>query len=525
AVLRNTDQVVGTGMTGPEALRQGRRNRPKTKLDIRYVSDKTGEPLELSPLLSKLASALARVDQPVYLVGGAVRDALLGKVSHDLDFVVPKNGIKVAYQIGDYLRVPAFVLDDQRDVGRVVLRQEGIYLDIAAFRAETLEGDLRDRDYTFNAMALPALAETSAELIDPLNGFDDLKNGLLRPACPSSLSNDPVRILRGVRMGLKYSLEPDDATAKMMADAIPQLSRVSAERVRDELLNILNVDGAGGLERLRSYGLLAEVLPEITKMLGVEQTSPHHEPVFEHTVSVVRWLQKLLRAEALVDWFAPILEKVANHLNRSVTGERHGRDLILLAALYHDVGKPETQSFEIDADGSTRIRFFQHDKVGAKLTEARLKYFRLSGEAVKHTVAVVQGHMRPLLLASEDSVSVKAKHRFWRKYQTAGIDICLLSIADHLATYSGTGPSKKWEKYSGTVTDLLDHWFMVEAPIVKAPSLVTGRDLMDGLGIKGGPHIGQLLVELEEAQVAGEITTAAEALTLAERLLNRSSQS
>ncbi|MEM8860999.1 MAG: HD domain-containing protein [Chloroflexota bacterium] len=523
AILRDTDQVVGTGLTGPEALRQGRRNRPRTKLEIQYVPDLSGEPLMLSSILKELSRALSRIDQPVYLVGGAVRDALIGKVSHDVDLVVPKNGIKVAYQIGDFLRVPAFVLDEERDVGRVVLKESETYLDIAAYRADTLEGDLLDRDFAFNAMALPALAQTSAELIDPLNGFDDIKNGRLRPTGPNALSNDPIRVLRGVRMGLKYQLKPDDKTIQLMGEAIENLNRVSAERVRDELLNILNVDGAGGLEHLRTYGLLPSVLPEINKTISVKQTAPHFEPVFEHTVSVLRWLQKLLRGEALKDWFAPILEQTNTHLDRKITGERHGRDLILLAALYHDVGKPRTQTFEKNDDGIERIRFFQHDQVGAKEAEKRLKFFKLSSEAVKHTVATVDGHMRPLLFAAQEAVTVRAKHRFWKKYKTAGLDICLLAIADHLATFNGIGDEDEWNQFSGTVTDLLDHWFNIENPVIKQPPLVTGRDLMQGLKMKGGPEIGRLLVQLEEAQVAGEISTLAEALALAEQLVNRPS--
>ncbi|MFT7586802.1 MAG: tRNA nucleotidyltransferase/poly(A) polymerase, partial [Cellvibrionaceae bacterium] len=202
ATLKETDQIIGTGTTGPEALRQGRRNRPKTKLSLRYVPDESGEPLTLSPLLESLQPAFARLDQPIFLVGGAVRDAILGRVSHDLDFVVATDGIKTAFQIGDFLRAAAFPLDEERNVGRVVLKRSGISLDIATFRSESLGGDLADRDFTLNAMALPALARTTAEVIDPLGGEDDLKHGRLRMTNSNAFISDPVRILRGIRMSL-----------------------------------------------------------------------------------------------------------------------------------------------------------------------------------------------------------------------------------------------------------------------------------------------------------------------------------
>ncbi|MFK7805572.1 MAG: HDIG domain-containing metalloprotein [Anaerolineae bacterium] len=511
AILKDTDQVVGAGMTGPEALRQGRRNRPKTKLVVRYVPDESGNPLVLSPLLADLERALSRIDQPIYLVGGAVRDALLGRMSHDLDFVVPADGIKTAKRIGDFLRAPAFPLDDERDVGRVVLRRSGTYLDIAAFRAGSLDEDLTDRDFTLNAMALPALARTTAELIDPLNGAEDLEHGRLRLANSNGLKSDPVRILRGVRMSLKYQLEPDAETITAMQEAIVLLNEVSPERVRDELLNILNVNGAEGLRMLHELGLLSAILPRISDLVGVEQSEPHHEPVFNHTLSVLAWLKKLLDGAAQAEWVQLIIEKLEPHLNRPVTGERHGRDLLLLAALYHDVGKAQTQIR--DEDG--RIRFFKHDVEGAKITEKQLKYFRFSSEAVTHTAAVVRGHMRPLLLSSEPKLTARAKHRFWKKLGTAGLDVCLLSIADHLATYTGPGEPEKWEQFKATIDALLSHWFEVEDPAIKAEPILTGRDLMNGLLMKGGPEIGRLLALIEEAQVSGEVSTAEEALELA----------
>ncbi|MCB9422505.1 MAG: hypothetical protein H6667_22075 [Ardenticatenaceae bacterium] len=172
--------VAGVGYTAEEALQLARRNRPKERFTLQFVEEANGESLTLSPLLERLRPFLIQQDRPVYLVGGAVRDALLNRVSHDLDFVVPHRAIQMAFKTANSLSVPAYVLDQERDTGRVVLAEEGTTLDFACFRGVSLEADLRDRDFTINAMALPATAVTRASLIDPCNGAADLQARLIR---------------------------------------------------------------------------------------------------------------------------------------------------------------------------------------------------------------------------------------------------------------------------------------------------------------------------------------------------------
>jgi hypothetical protein len=177
-------RVLGVGHTGVEALRLARRNHPKLQLELIYVAEKEGGRLALDPLLQKLRAVLARQDMPIYLVGGAVRDAVLGKISHDLDFVVPNNAIKLAFRVGDALGVPAYVLDKERDVGRVVLPEAGTYLDFSSYRLESLEADLGARDFTINALALPALAETERSIIDLFAGVADLRQNWCGKSAP-----------------------------------------------------------------------------------------------------------------------------------------------------------------------------------------------------------------------------------------------------------------------------------------------------------------------------------------------------
>ena len=250
--------------------------------------------LALPPLLDEIRPVLVARDTPVYLVGGAVRDALLGQASHDLDFVVPEKAIQLAFTVADALNVPAYILDRERDTGRVVLPDLETMIDFARFRAPDLEGDLCDRDFTINAMALPASAISATAIIDPTGGRQDLAAGLIRLTHAASLADDPVRALRALRLAarLHFKLTPDTETA--VAAAAPLLNQVSPERVRDELLKLLLTGAPGtGLAQMAALELLPVILPEIAALAGVTQSSPHHEPVLAHTISVLRWLAQV----------------------------------------------------------------------------------------------------------------------------------------------------------------------------------------------------------------------------------------
>ena len=513
-----SDQVVGTGHTGAEAFNLARRNHPKAKLRLSYVPDMSGKPLSLSPILAELAPILAELNFPIYLVGGAVRDAVIGVKSNDLDFVVPHRGIETAFRLGDFLRAPAYPLDKSRDVGRVVLKKSDTYLDVAAYRGETLEADLYDRDFAINAMALPALAQTTAEIIDPHGGLADIDNGEISAIHDGSLLNDPVRILRGIRMGLKFGYAIQSQTAELIAAAGQTIEQVSPERVRDELIKLLEIDPATGLRQLQQLNLLQPVLPSIADLQLIDQSPPHFETVFKHTVRVLDYLKSPLDHFPEVDH-----AKLNAHLERSLTGGIVGRQVLLLGGLYHDVGKASTRT--VDEDGG--IHFYGHAAAGAEIAEAQLKKARFSTEVIKEVAQIVDGHMRPLLFALQmakgETVSTKARHRFWRKYGRSGIDICLLAMADHLATYHEMREESQaaWEQeyrlMSQTISDLLNHYWALEAPGIKQPPLLTGSDLMARLGIPAGPEIGRLLRLLEEAQVSGEVTSKEEALVYLEQ--------
>ncbi|MFQ5436092.1 MAG: HDIG domain-containing metalloprotein, partial [Anaerolineae bacterium] len=484
------DVVAGVGYTAVEALHLAQRNRPKERFTLQFVEEPGGEPLALSPLLERVRPLLQGQDRPIYLVGGAVRDALLGRVSHDLDFVTPQRAIRLAFHMADSLGVPAYALDKNRDTGRVVLANEKTTLDFARFRGDSLTADLQDRDFTINAIALPATAQTTHSLIDPCGGAADLQAKLIRQTHAQAIANDPVRAWRALRLAAALGFELEVETAVAITNSAGLMASVSIERVRDELLKCLSTAVPHQpIQQAYQLNLLPTALPEICAMAGVAQSPPHHEPVFAHTLSVLRWMVEVETAvftnapllhpalTAVRQALAPFAGDLNAHDQDEVDGGIANRMLRRLAALFHDVGKPETKS--VEADG--RIRFLGHDKVGSQIAGRRLRRLSLSNQAIEQVKRIVAAHMRPLLLVQAGHIppSRRAIFRFFRAAGAAGLDVCLLALADHLATYDGAGDEGEWDKLVRLTAVLLRHYFQKREETVSPPPLVDGRALID----------------------------------------------
>ncbi len=526
------DQVAGVGYTPTEAKRLAQRNRHRERTTVQFVEAAGGEQLPLPPLLERLRPFFLKQEVPIYLVGGAVRDVLLGRVSHDLDFVVPAQAIKLAFKTADFLGVPAYVLDKERDTGRVVLPDDGMVLDFARFRGPDLESDLRARDFTINAIALPATAETHTSLIDLCDGQTHLQNRHICLTHPAAIQDDPVRALRAVRLAAALGFELAAETKTAVSAAAAFLLETSTERIRDELLKLLQTNSPDwGISQLQQLGLLLVVLPDVAALQGVAQSAPHHEPVFEHTLSVLRWLVQVETAvlspspianpalQLAQAALSPYTAHLNQHFDQTSDGGVNGRTLLRLAALFHDVGKKETQTVEENG----RIRFFGHDKVGAVITAHRLHKLTLSNKVVHLVQLAVAGHMRPLyLLSSFHAIpGRRAIYRYFRETQTAGLDIGLLSLADHLATYEGPGDLTNWQRLVNLVAELYRVYFEQHGEVVAPAPLLNGSDLIQTLQLEPGPEIGRLLRLITEAQAAGELKTREEALQFAQQLVKR----
>ena len=489
------------------------------------------------PLLNRVISLIPG-DEPVYLVGGAIRDALLQRHCYDIDFVIPGNAMRLARRIADDLRAAYFPLDTHRNMARLVLnpdKQLGFpgsslrRIDFSTFQGADLVSDLQGRDFTMNAMAVEV--HQLHTLIDPLGGAADLASKRLRACSKQSIIDDPVRVLRAVRFSVELDLVIQPETLQLIRQAVGLLPQVSAERLRDELFRILaQSQPSNSLRILDILSALEHILPEVCMLKGIQQSLPHITDVWQHTMDL------LTRLENILDVLAPEYDpdKTGNlmmglvslrlgryrqhlmeHLNNSLNPDRPQRGLLFLAGLYHDVGKHKTRTL----DEKGKIRFIDHEQIGSNLIERRGRILKLSNQEIERLVTVVKHHMRPSMLShAKELPSKKAVYRFFGDTGAAGVDICLLSMADILATYGPTLPQERWAWHLDVIRELLNAWWEDREESIFPPPIINGDALMEALELSPGPLVGYLLDAIREAQVTGDIHTQPEAIRLAKNL-------
>jgi len=526
-VARVRGKIIAQGGTPEQALRAAQKSRHKEKPEIIFMP----VPFSISPLLDKVRAILP--DQELYLVGGAVRDMLLKRVSRDLDFALPSNGISLARRVANTLKANFMALDDERDTGRVILTESDgtrTFMDFATYRGgSTLEADLRARDFTINAIAFDVRTQT---LIDPLNGASDLRAKLIRACSHTSLMDDPVRILRAVRQAAAFGFKIEPETRKAMKQAVSLLPKASPERQRDELFKMLEgLKPDAAIRALEMLGVFPHLLPELSALKGVEQSAPHISDVWEHTLSVLGHLESVLSALApgydadeTNDLFTGLLtlrigrfrEQFAAHFAESLNSDRSARAALFFAALFHDVAKPATSS----VDEARRIRFFDHDIKGAEVATKRGRALNLSNDEIERVHAIIKHHMRfhfftGRLEGDKQEPSRKAIYRFFRDSGEAGVDLVLLGLADLRGTRGHTLTQETWIAALDIARILLENYWEKPKETIAPPRLLDGNELMRELNLEPGRVVGQLLEAIREGQATGKIENREQALDFA----------
>ncbi|MCC7358352.1 MAG: CCA tRNA nucleotidyltransferase [Anaerolineales bacterium] len=452
---------------------------------------------ELPGLVAELRAALSSAP-PYWLVGGAVRDRLLGRRLHDFDFVTVGDGVALARAAAQQLGADFYPLDAERGVGRVLLTRgaERLKLDFARMRGDELAADLAARDFTINAMALdPAAPEA---LIDPTGGQADLRAKVIRQCGPRSLSDDPVRTIRAVRLAMQLGFRLDPATRAAVRAAAPALPGVAAERRRDEFLRCLGgPNPAGALRNLAVLGLLAGLAPELAT----------NGPGWEHTLASVERLSDLLGA------LAPVHDlEAASDLTLGLVSVRLGRHRAALGRHLQAPLSDERPAHWLMVLAATLAT------LDAATARARLTTLRLSTDEVRHVGMLLDGLPALARLAGELPVTNRAIYRYYRAHGAAGVEAALLGLADFLAGFVGAPPTEAWNEWLEAAAALLRAYFETPEEAVNPPALVNGDDLLGELGLKPGPRVGALLEAVREAQAAGEVSDRAGALVLAREL-------
>jgi len=454
-------------------------------------------------------------DVRFYMVGGTVRDCLLGLISHDLDIAVSGSALTSAKTLQRELGGGTLVDLSSPGEEAVRLIWRGEQIDFSAFRAGSIsiEDDLRLRDFTINAMAVPFAVHdqepSKSALLDPTGGLDDLREGRIRH-CSGAFIADPVRMLRGYRLSACLGFSLVNETKVAITQHAQRIENIAAERITYELQLIF--DSPRTTETLRDMaktGLLQRLLPELYQGEGVEQPEFHHLDVLEHCFLALQMMETIIAEPE--HFFPGHVEQITGYLQ-----EKKVVRCLKWAALMHDVGKPATKDIRADKDG--RVTFYGHDEVGRdlfKLFAERSKWSRAETELVGGLISM---HMHPFHLCNvqRDSgntgISKRAALKLCRRAEGSLTGLFLLAMSDSLASRGEKKPEQMEEELLSLFANVRKMYDETIAPVLHGPRLLTGKDLIKEYKLVPGPLFSEILDELETARVEGKVVDRQTAL-------------
>jgi len=447
-----------------------------------------------------------------WIVGGTVRDRLLGRPTIDLDLALAEDPREAARALARDTGGAAFQLSGAFGTWRVVGRDHAWHVDLVVLRGDGIEADLAARDFTVNAMAEPL---GGGKLCDPHGGRADLAARRLRMVTAAALDDDPLRALRAVRLAIELDLAIEAGTAAAIGRAAPGLERIAAERIFGELKHVIRSPAVRvGLGLMEAHGITAQVLPELLVLRGVEQNVFHHLDVHDHTLAVLDQVRAIER-DPLAAGFGEHAEAVAALLRDPLADDLTRADAMCLAALLHDAAKPWTR-MERAGERGVRVGFPGHDREGAEVARTVLRRLRASERLTEHVAALCLHHLRLGFLVHERPLDRRAVWRYLQATEPYAAEVTIFTVADRLATRGrNAGPAI--------------HAHLEVARAVLGPALarraegrlrplVRGDELARELGLRPGRRLGELLAQLEEDRFAGAIATREDALRRAREL-------
>jgi putative nucleotidyltransferase with HDIG domain len=464
-----------------------------------------------APSVAAARTALEEQTGSTWIVGGAIRDALLGRPVADVDLAVePGHEEHAARGIARVAGGSAFALSEEHATWRAVAPTDGWHVDVAALRAGTIHEDLRARDFTVNAIAIPL---NGGDPIDPTGGVPDAEAQVLRAASEASFEADPLRLLRAARLASVLGLEIESGTRELARAHAANAADPAGERQFIELRGLLSGEHpVRGIELMDELELTPVVLPELEALRGVVQNPNHHLDVFGHTVAV---LEEWLGIESDLPAFAgDQAEEIADFLDEPLADELSRREALRFGALFHDLGKPETRS-----EGSGYVTFIGHDEVGAEIIDAICRRLRTSRALSAHLAGLALHHLRLGFLIHQRPLSRRTVYDYLVATEPVSADVTLLTVADRLAA-RGEGPlasPEMVEAHLDLAREMLRDGLAWHRDGPPRPPL-SGEELEDELGVSPGPEMGRLLEELRAEAFTGEIGSRSEALERAKQL-------
>ncbi len=438
-----------------------------------------------------------------YLVGGSIRDLFTKNcVFCDRDISI-KGAENFARKIANKWDGTFIELDSENKIYRVVLPDKINFLDISELQGNSIEEDLKRRDFTINAIAYD-LAKN--EFVDVTGGLKDLKNKVLRHIDDKNFEDDPLRILRAFRFYavtcFKMTIELENALKKYM----PMALNPAKERINYEIMKLFGGDFASGaLLKMDEFGLLEKIFPCVTEMKKVPPNTHHHLDLFHHVVETVRQIEIL---------YNKISGFEKEHLDAVDFGGFPRINHLKLAGFLHDIGKFSTWTIE---EGG-RHRFIKHDDVGSKMVVPLLRDLKFSKKQIEYISCMIKNHIYPSNVIVAPSLNDKVMMRYVRKMGDNVIDNIFLAKADRL---SARGVDITEEIVNANISGLdklLDFYLSKKDSLAPLPKLINGREIMEILNIKPSPKLGEIINAINEAQLNGDITTHDEAVNYIKNL-------
>jgi poly(A) polymerase len=446
-----------------------------------------------------------------WIVGGAVRDAALARDVVDVDLAVREGEEETARALADRTGGPVFTLSEEFGTWRVLAADRAWHVDVTRLRGPGIEADLALRDFTVNAIAVP-VDDPGAPPLDPHGGLDDLASRVLRAVSETSFEDDPLRVLRAARLASGLGFEIASDTVALARKEVARASEPAGERQFTELrLLITGPDPLAGLRLMDELGATAVVLPELEALRGIEQNPYHQHDVHGHTVEV---LGRMLEVESDLEAYAgDRAAEVRAVLAEPLADELTRQGALRFAALFHDVGKPETRN--VSDEG--RVLFIGHDRSGARMVRELCERLRASRRLADYLANLTLNHLRLGFLVHARPLDRRAVYEYLRATEPDGICVTLLTVADRLATQGEKTSREAVDAHLELARQMISEaleWRRSGPP--RSP--IPGDELAAALGIEPGPELGRVIAEIEAAVFAGEVSTREDAIDLGRRV-------
>ena len=461
--------------------------------------------------------------QGLYLVGGYLREAWLGRcaeraaetfINRDIDLTAAQPLKETLDAIGRVIGSAPFQLGERFASHRVMAGD--FRIDISPRHLDGLAADLQRRDYTVNTLAVPLerLGErlSEADITAHPAAFDDLESRTLRMVSRENIADDPARILRGYRLAAGCGLTPETATRTAWRELATMAANAAPERLHEELLLWLGAEGgvAKSFDWCARDGVLWQLFPPLEATVGCIQNAYHHLDVWSHTLDALERLDELRRE--LPEELAPWAGELESAWAEPVSGAASAGALTRLAMLLHDIGKPAARE---EVEGG-HVAFHGHQEAGVELAAPLLAELKFANDEADFVLLLVREHLRLGFYCDHDPVPPRLVYRFIRRLGEATPLMLLHGIADCAAT-RGERSEGALAEHLRAAAQILGHYYAGDT-VAAPPALLDGHAIMQLLGIKPGPLVGELKEGLLEATATGEVNTVQEARQFVEKL-------